>query len=71
MRHAMYGLVLVFSFAACANDPVYLNSPSSMEAGQDDGTGMGTTVVAKQSLWLPIKPETVWRAIKDARESRA
>ena len=54
MRHAMYGLVLVF--AACANDPIYLNGTASMEAGQDDGTGM--SVVAKQSLMLPIKPET-------------
>ncbi|HTR52914.1 MAG TPA: hypothetical protein VMJ10_19500 [Kofleriaceae bacterium] len=54
MRSAIYGLVLVF--AACANDPIYLNAASSMEAGQDDGTGM--PVVAKQSLMLPIKPET-------------
>ncbi|HUO66871.1 MAG TPA: hypothetical protein VMV37_04995 [Gammaproteobacteria bacterium] len=57
MRSAIYGLVLVSSLVgACANDPIYLNGSSSMEAGQDDGTGM--PVVAKQSLMLPIKPET-------------
>jgi hypothetical protein len=40
----------------CANDPIYLVSPTNMEAGMDNGSGGFT--VAKSSLTLPIKPET-------------
>ena len=49
---------LIVLLAACgANDPIYLASPTNMEAGMDDGTG--NLVVAKSSLVLPIKPETM------------
>jgi hypothetical protein len=45
--------------AACANDPLYLDSPTTLEAGVDDGTGTGTlTAQANGSLMLSIKPET-------------
>jgi hypothetical protein len=54
MRRA--SLVVLVLAVGCANDPIYLNSPTNMEAGMDDGTG--NLVVAKSSLTLPIKPET-------------
>lgn len=50
-------LVLLFVVVgACANDPEYLVSPTSLEAGVDNG--MGTLSVAKSSLTLPIMPES-------------
>jgi len=57
MRHRpLLFVVCVMGFAACANDPLYLPSPTTMEAGQDDGSG-GITQ-ANSSLMLSIKPET-------------
>jgi len=63
----MRSLVLCLAVVGCANDPSYMECPDNptdptcvrvLEAGQDDGTGMGTTVAeAKSSLVLPIKPE--------------
>jgi hypothetical protein len=53
MRRIAYAIVLI---VGCANDPVYLDSPTNMEAGMDDGTG--NLVVAKSSLTLPVKPES-------------
>ena len=53
MRYRVIAIVL---FAACANDPTYLASPTNLEAGTDDG--MGGTTQAKGSLMLPIKPES-------------
>ena len=61
MRRLIYMVVLA---AGCANDPIYLNSPTNMEAGMDDG--MGGTTVAKSSLLLPIKPETAADMAADA-----
>jgi hypothetical protein len=49
-------LLLAGGLAGCANDPLYLPSPTNMEAGVDDGTGALSE--AKSSLVLPIKPET-------------
>jgi hypothetical protein len=40
----------------CANDPVYIPAPMTMEAGVADATGMLSE--AKASLQLPIKTET-------------
>jgi hypothetical protein len=42
--------------AGCANDPVYIPAPMTMEAGVPDMTGMLSE--AKASLQLPIKTET-------------
>ena len=42
--------------AGCANDPVYIPAPMTMEAGVADMTGMLSE--AKASLQLPIKTET-------------
>jgi hypothetical protein len=60
-------LGLLVLLGACANDPVYVECPDAatdptcvrvIEAGQDDGTGMGTVVEeAKTRLVLPINPE--------------
>ena len=53
----MYSVILMLaSFAGCANDPIYLVSPTTLEAGSDDG--MGGFTQAKGSLTLPIKLET-------------
>jgi hypothetical protein len=48
----------------CANDPVYIPAPMTMEAGTADTTGMLTQ--AKASLQLPIKLETASDAMKRA-----
>jgi len=48
----------------CANDPLYIPAPMTMEAGVADMTGMLTT--AKASLQLPIKTETAADAMKRA-----
>jgi hypothetical protein len=49
-------VIALVSAVGCANDPLYLPSPTSMEAGVDDGTG--TLSEANSSLVLSIKPET-------------
>ncbi len=46
----------ILGSAGCANDPVYIPAPMTMEAGFPDMTGMPT--VAKAQLQLPIKTET-------------
>ena len=62
----MRALLLSSTFAAvaavaalggCANDPLYIPAPMTMEAGMDDGTG-ALVVEAKASLQLPIKTES-------------
>ena len=74
MRDAIACLLVV----GCANDPVYVScdqlatpSPACgpLDAGQDDGTGMGTLVAAKSRLTLPINSETADDAA--ARATRA
>jgi hypothetical protein len=52
----MRAIALSVLLVGCANDPVYLQAPMTMEAGTDDGTGMLSE--AKASLQLPIKTET-------------
>ena len=54
-------------FAGCANDPVYIPAPMTMEAGVADMTGKLS--VAKSSLQLPIKTETA--SDKTARDALA
>ena len=56
--------VAALGLAACANDPVYIPAPMTMEAGMLDMTGMLTE--AKASLPLPIKTETAADQAKDA-----
>ncbi len=63
----MKRLGVLVLLGACANDPVYVECPDEatdptclrvIEAGQDDGTGMGEVVAeAKTRLVLPINPE--------------
>lgn len=55
-QRALLLVACVVGFAACANDPLYLQSPTTMEAGTDNGSG-GLTQ-ANSSLMLSIKPET-------------
>jgi hypothetical protein len=50
------GFVGFTGLAGCANDPVYIPAPMTMEAGVADTTG--ALSVAKASLQLPIKTET-------------
>jgi hypothetical protein len=59
MRIYLVVLILV-SFAGCVNDPTYLVSPTTLEAGSDNGSGGFTQ--AKGSLTLPIKLETAKEA---------
>jgi len=66
--------ILIVALVGCTNptnEPQYVScapmGPAAMdschlEGGVDDGTGMGTLVVAKGSLHVPIKPESMWRA---------
>jgi len=42
--------------SGCANDPEYIDAPTSLEAGMMDA--MGNLVTAKASLTLPIKTES-------------
>lgn len=59
------GVLLVAVWVAgCANDPMYLDGPVTLEAGVDDGMGGLTQDTAQ--LVLPIKPET-----KDDAAARA
>jgi hypothetical protein len=50
------GVTGVIGLGGCANDPLYLPAPMTMEAGVRDMTGM--LVEAKASLQLPIKTES-------------
>jgi hypothetical protein len=52
----MRAIALSVLLVGCANDPVYLQAPMTMEAGTDNGTGMLSQ--AQASLQLPIKTET-------------
>ncbi len=67
MRSFRLGILLIPALAAggCANDPVYMECPDmpadptcihTLEAGQDDGTGMAVAE-AKSRLVLPINVE--------------
>ena len=49
-------LGFVLGLVGCANDPVYIPGPSTMEAGVDNGMGMLS--VDKASVQLPIKTES-------------
>lgn len=60
--------LLCAALAACANDPVYLAAPASLEGGLDDGTGDGPAA-ARASLDLPIKLETAEDAATRASET--
>lgn len=52
-------LVVVLLVAGCANDPLYLPSPNTMEGGVADPNNPNNgPSVARSSLTLPIKPET-------------
>lgn len=53
---ALVFVSIILAGGGCANDPFYLDSPNTLDAGADDG--MGGTTQAKDSLMLPIKPET-------------
>lgn len=52
------GLAGSAALAGCANDPVYIPAPMTMDAGVPDPTMMGMPSQAKASLQLPIKTET-------------
>jgi hypothetical protein len=62
-----FGLVGFAGLAGCANDPVYIPAPMTMEAGVADMTGALSE--AKASLQLPIKTETA--ADKKTRDALA
>jgi len=53
---------LALGLVGCANDPVYIPGPATMNAGVDDGTG--AISVDKASVVLPIKTETAADAAK-------
>lgn len=70
--------VIAANLVGCANDPVYMECPDNptdptciktLEAGMDDGTGMGTLTDAKSRLQLPINVEKAVDAT--ARATRA
>ena len=61
MRAFLVGLVLA---AGCTNDPVYLPSPISLEAGMDDGTGMPSE--ARAQVQIPVVIETEEDAMERA-----
>jgi hypothetical protein len=52
------GFAGLTSLAGCANDPVYIPAPMTMDAGFPDPAMMGMPTQAKASLQLPIKTET-------------
>jgi hypothetical protein len=64
-RALVFMSVVLAGSGGCANDPFYLDSPNTLDAGGDDG--MGGLTQAKDSLVLPIKPETT----KDAQTRNA
>lgn len=43
---------------ACANDPMYIEAPMTMDGGTPDAANMNRPAEAKASLQLPIKTET-------------
>ena len=57
-------VVALLAVTACANDPVYLPGPMSLEAGVDDGTG-ALTAASVQHM-LPIRLETTEEAAERA-----
>lgn len=57
MRQSVLIILGVCVAAGCANDPLYLDSPYRLEAGQDDGMG-GVVGQDQSSLVLSIKNET-------------
>ena len=59
------GLAGVTGLVGCANDPVYIPAPMTIEAGVADMTGMLSE--AKASLQLPIKTETASDMTRRAR----
>jgi len=60
------GLVAVGALATgCANDPVYLPGPLTLEAGSTD-PATGETAIAKASHMLPIRLETPKEAMERA-----
>jgi hypothetical protein len=61
------GLGGLGGLAACANDPLYIPAPDTMEAGVPDPAMMGMLTVAKASIVLPIKTETAPDAAKRAQ----
>ena len=68
MRAVLLSSVVV-GLVGCANDPVYLQAPMTMEAGTPDPANMGMLSQAKASLLLPIKTETA--ADKTRRDALA
>jgi len=46
------------ALAGCANDPLYLQAPMTIEAGVADPANMGMLTEGKASLVLPVKTET-------------
>ena len=52
----MKRLFMLLVIVGCANDPMYVPSPTNIEAGQDDG--MGGTTQGSGSIHVPIKPES-------------
>jgi hypothetical protein len=65
MRSSLAIVLLV----GCANDPVYIPAPMSIEAGVDDGTGM--IINGSAQLMLPIKTETAKDAATRAMRTAA
>jgi hypothetical protein len=52
----MKRLFMLLVVVGCANDPMYVPSPTNIEAGQDNGSG-GVTQ-GSGSIHVPIKPES-------------
>jgi len=52
----MKRLCMVLVLVGCANDPMYVPSPTNIEAGMDDG--MGGITAGSGSIHVPIKPES-------------
>jgi hypothetical protein len=67
MRVVLVSVASLLGFLGCANDPVYIPAPMTMEAGVADMTG--ALSVAKASVQLPIKTETA--ADKKVRDALA
>jgi hypothetical protein len=63
------GFSVALGLIGCANDPVYIPAPDTLEGGIDDGMGM--TSVGKASLQLPIKTETASDAAARAKLAAA
>jgi hypothetical protein len=52
----MKRLCMLWVLVGCANDPMYVPSPTNIEAGQDDG--MGGMTQGSGSIHVPVKPES-------------